>query len=387
MYVPYDDADHDAVGANNNLEEGATDILKSKKATIKLASKRKKSANNENQKTKEKMQAIKNRLNQTKKEYDNQQIKVVTAQTITNDDQVNSKSTNQVQTDQANSKPSKKSSTSSTRPLSNVNINVKIKKSSSSNAIATQTTQDNNSTDRIKDANSENLSKPSLEESVVTKIKQDVNSSDPKYVYFDEDGEYEEDGDDEDITDEDECYDEEYLEDDEYDEEDDDEEENDEDDYDDEEDEDDEAAQEEEDDDQDETVSKFNQEQYYANLSQSANNLEGEYEGDRVVGDDEENYDEDENENELLLNKSEFLINEDHQTTNSPSSGLAGADLMAIMMMTVNSDQFSLNGVPSSLATTALPTIQTPLYTDNENFVIPYSASGRYKNKYLKGNF
>lgn len=105
---------------------------------------------------------------------------------------------------------------------------------------------------------------------------------------------------------------------------------------------------------------------------------------------EEDNYDEDEN--ELYDNKSELLIAEDRQTNNSPTSGAAAvsgvvggtrsSDLMnMMMMMTLNSggDQMSLNGgaasgvgVSSSLATTALPTIITPLYsTDNENFVMP----------------
>jgi hypothetical protein len=114
----------------------------------------------------------------------------------------------------------------------------------------------------------------------------------------------------------------------------------------------------------------------------------------------------DEEENELLLNKSEFNLNnsnnnnstqtasqnqtEPHQTDHQNHllpNGLTDTDLMAIMMMTLNSaDQLSLNGVSSSLATTALPTVLTPLYTtDNENFIIPYSGGGvRTRNRYLR---
>lgn len=78
---------------------------------------------------------------------------------------------------------------------------------------------------------------------------------------------------------------------------------------------------------------------------------------------------------ELLLNKSEFLLNEltgGMMGCGESQSPLTSADLMAIMMMTMSAaDQISLNGVSSSLATTALPTVLTPLYTtDNEQYVV-----------------
>ena len=77
---------------------------------------------------------------------------------------------------------------------------------------------------------------------------------------------------------------------------------------------------------------------------------------------------------ELLLNKSEFLLNEltGGMVGGDSQSPLTSADLMAIMMMTMSAaDQISLNGVSSSLATTALPTVLTPLYTtDNEQYVV-----------------
>lgn len=73
---------------------------------------------------------------------------------------------------------------------------------------------------------------------------------------------------------------------------------------------------------------------------------------------------------EMLMNKSEFLLNE--LTGGDSQSPLTSADIMAIMMMTMSNaataDQISLNGVSSSLATTALPTVLTPLYTDNEQY-------------------
>ena len=105
--------------------------------------------------------------------------------------------------------------------------------------------------------------------------------------------------------------------------------------------------------------------------------------------------DEDDEENELL-NKSELLIGEDRQINNSPSSGggldgTRSTDLMTMMMLmnlngTANGEA-AAGGVSSSLATTALPTIYTPLYaTDNENFVIPPTRAMMKKSKLPKGS-
>ena len=102
----------------------------------------------------------------------------------------------------------------------------------------------------------------------------------------------------------------------------------------------------------------------------------------QAANDDDENDDDD---HELLMNKSEFLINENaNLNTNSPNNG--SADLMAIMMMTLNGDHLSMGGgggASSSLATTALPTIFTPFYvTDNENF--SYSTSQKSPSNKIK---
>lgn len=102
---------------------------------------------------------------------------------------------------------------------------------------------------------------------------------------------------------------------------------------------------------------------------------------------DEENYYEEDQE---LLNKSELLMTaEDRQINNSPngvecsepggvpgSNGTKSTDLMTMMMLlnlnNVYGNISSGGPISSSLATTALPTVFTPLYsTDNENFVVP----------------
>lgn len=95
-----------------------------------------------------------------------------------------------------------------------------------------------------------------------------------------------------------------------------------------------------------------------------------------TAGEEEEDEDEADRQtaDELLLNKSEFLLNE-LTGGDSAQSPFTNADLMAIMMFTMRNpaaasaaDQISLNGVSSSLATTALPTVFTPLYNEAEQY-------------------
>lgn len=92
---------------------------------------------------------------------------------------------------------------------------------------------------------------------------------------------------------------------------------------------------------------------------------------------------------EMLMNKSEFLLNE--LTVGDRShSPLTSADIMAIMMMTMSNaataDQISLNGVSSSLATTALPTVLTPLYTDNDQYMVHQRRRRRHRSSSSANN-
>jgi hypothetical protein len=109
---------------------------------------------------------------------------------------------------------------------------------------------------------------------------------------------------------------------------------------------------------------------------------------------EDDNYDEEDQE---LLNKSELLMTaEDRQINNSPNgiecsevgvpSGTRSTDLMTMMMLlnlnNVYGNISSGGPISSSLATTALPTVFTPLYTtDNENFIIPAARSLTKKSK------
>lgn len=90
---------------------------------------------------------------------------------------------------------------------------------------------------------------------------------------------------------------------------------------------------------------------------------------------------------EMLMNKSEFLLNEltGGGGVGDSQSPLTSSDIMAIMMMTMSNaataDQISLNGVSSSLATTALPTVLTPLYTDNDQYVVHQRGPHRRRHR------
>lgn len=102
----------------------------------------------------------------------------------------------------------------------------------------------------------------------------------------------------------------------------------------------------EDDDDEEDYDDEEEDHHYYPNLSHSSennhnNNLDAEF------APDDEDYDD---EDELILNKSECLLNEDQQPSASPTQ----------------------NRIPSSLATTALPTLNTP--TDTEHLQTPYSG-------------
>lgn len=101
-----------------------------------------------------------------------------------------------------------------------------------------------------------------------------------------------------------------------------------------------------EEDDDDEYEDEDNQ--FYPNLSHSSennNHLES-------PDDDEDDDYADDEENELILNKSECLLNEEPQTSDSPSQA----------------------GISSSLATTTLPTVNTPPADTDQHLRTPYSG-------------
>lgn len=410
MYVPYDETEQDPSGgqgggattsAATTLTDGLASLL-NKSATAKSSKfvpRRRKSAVNENRKTKEKMNAIKNRLSQHRKQIQQQQ------QQKQEQNSINPEAAKA--TDSSNDTKTTTSESSTQSVLNGLSVqnepltNVKRPSSVKTNVRGTELVQNDSQSQKRTEVVNENGYK-FYDDDYDDDDECTISDQENCYQEYAEDDDEDDDDQEGEVDDEDE---DEYDDDEEVDEED--EYDEDEDEYDDQEDEEDDDEDEEnevvEDDDYGPSHGEPSAQENY--LSQSCENVNGMTnnselnEFDPSAGaaattatvptatNNEDENEVDNDENDLLLNKSEFLLNEDvHQINNSPTGGLTNTDLMAIMMMTVNSDQISLNGVSSSLATTALPTVLTPIYTtDNENFFIPYSSgSAGTRSKYIR---